>query len=72
MPLDAVVPPHTRLLAWLRRVRCRRLEFVHGGAEKGDDLGCQGFASSEQRFRAAISTLLATLDFLKNSGPTLQ
>ena len=75
MPISAVVPPSSDLIAWLRRVKVQRLEFVHSAAAAAaahDVLACQGFASSEQRYRASISTLLATLDFIKNSADTLQ
>lgn len=74
IPIAAVCPPSFNLISWLRRVKVRRLEFQHhaAAATSNDDLACQGFASSEQRFRASISTLLATLDFIKNSAPTLQ
>lgn len=72
MPIDAVCSPSGPLLAWLRRVRVRRLEFKHTAAAPLDDLGCQGFTSSEQRYRAAISTLLATIEFITNSAATLQ
>jgi hypothetical protein len=72
MPIDAVCPPSPALLAWLRRVRVRRLEFQHCSAAPLGDLSCLGFASSEQRYRAAISTLLATAEFVRSSAETLQ
>lgn len=72
MPIDAACPPSPALLAWLRHVRVRRLEFLHIAAAPSSDLGCLGFASSEQRYRAAISTLLATAEFVRNSAATLQ
>lgn len=72
MPIDAVCPPSNALIAWLRRVRVRRLEFVQRASERGDALCVQGFASSEQRYRASISTLLATLDFITHSAGCLR
>jgi hypothetical protein len=72
MPIDACCPPSPQLLAWLRRVKVRRLEFEQQQAVPHGDLGCLGFASSEQRYRASVSTLLATLDFITNSAATLQ
>ena len=72
MPIDAVCPPSPALIAWLRRVRVRRLEFVQRPSERGDALCAQGFASSEQRYRASIATLLATLDFITNSAGCLR
>ena len=71
-PVDAVCPPSPELIAWLRRVRVRRLEFVQRASERGDALCAQGFASSEQRYRASIATLLATLDFINNSASCLR
>ncbi len=72
MPIDAVCPPSPALIAWLRRVRVRRLEFVQRPSERGDALCAQGFASSEQRYRASIATLLATLDFITHSAGCLR
>lgn len=72
MPIDAVCPPSPALIAWLRRVRVRCLEFVQRPSERGDALCAQGFASSEQRYRASIATLLATLDFIGHSASCLR
>ena len=74
IPITAVVPPSPPLLAWLRRVPVRHLEFRHeaAAAAPGGALACQGYATSEQRYRAAISTLLATLEFVKRSAASLQ
>lgn len=72
MPIDAVCPPSPALIAWLRRVRVRCLEFVQRPSERGDALCAQGFASSEQRYRASIATLLATLDFITHSAGCLR
>ena len=72
MPIDACCPPSPQLLAWLRRVRVRRLEFEQHAAAPHGALACLGFASSEQRYRASVSTLLATLDFITNSADTLR
>jgi hypothetical protein len=60
------------VLAWLRRIRVRSLCFQHSEAAPLGDLTCQGFTCSEQRYRAAISTLLATTEFISHSAATLQ
>lgn len=72
MPIDAACPPSPAVLAWLRRIRVRSLCFQHSEAAPLGDLTCQGFTSSEQRYRAAISTLLATTEFISHSAATLQ
>lgn len=71
MPLEVECAPSPPLLAWLRRVRVRRLVFQQSAAAPRSSLSCMGYVSSEQRYRAAISTLLATLDFIKHSAPCL-
>lgn len=72
MAVNVVCPPSTDLLAWLRRVRVSRLELQQSAAAPRSSLTCLGYVSSEQRYRAAVSTLLATFDFIKHSAPTLK
>ena len=67
--MTVVSPPSAALLAWLRTVTVRRLEFVHGG--DAANLSCQGYSSWEQRYRAQVATLLGTLDFARKSARTL-
>lgn len=72
MAIEVVCPPSTALLAWLRRLRVSRLELQQSAAAPRSSLTCLGYVSSEQRYRASVSTLLATSDFIKHSAPTLR
>lgn len=72
MPIEVTSPPSTALLAWLRRVRVSRLELQQSAAAPRSSLTCLGYVSTEQRYRAAVSTLLATFDFIRHSAPCLR
>eukprot|EP00887_Chlorella_sp_A99_P003701 scaffold7.g3701.t1 len=71
VPLAVRCEPSLKLLAWLRCVPVRRLEFVHPRSRSSSDQRHLGFQSGEQRYRAPVATLLATLDFVRRSAPVL-
>lgn len=72
MPIDVICPPSFPLIAWLRHVRVRRLDLQQTAVAPHSELPSLGFTGSEQRFRASVATLLATLDFIKLSAPCLR